>query len=170
MDHSYRLTQKSFLMLPTPNELFSRFESGEIDRDELQAMMSLHARELIREMEEDHQNPVAALVETFLSKRVMVKLTERYGEGRVREVLVALSRVPDAPFAGYLWNASHPDLPLYSFLRMRREPVLRLVAMDESQGRMSVKVEFGPAKRGQTRSAVYHFVRDAHWNLVSAMN
>ena len=36
-------------MLPTPQELFARFERGEIERDELQALMAIHARELIAE-------------------------------------------------------------------------------------------------------------------------
>ncbi|MFT4175109.1 MAG: hypothetical protein QM627_00500 [Luteolibacter sp.] len=153
-------------MLPTPDELFASFERGEIEREELQAMMSLHARELIREMEEDHLNPVAAMIETLLAKRAMSKLVKRHGEARVREILVALSGMREEPFAAYLWNASHPDLPLYSFLRMRREPVLRVVEMEESRQRLSVKVEFGPAKRGKTRSEVYHFVRDAAWKLV----
>jgi len=37
-------------MIPTPDRLFARFERGEIERDELHALMAAHARELIVEM------------------------------------------------------------------------------------------------------------------------
>ena len=40
-------------MIPTPNEIFARYERGEIERDEMQALMALNARELIAEMEEN---------------------------------------------------------------------------------------------------------------------
>ena len=41
-------------MTPTPNQLFALYERGEIEREELHALMAVHARELISEMEEDY--------------------------------------------------------------------------------------------------------------------
>ena len=54
-------------MIPTPRQLFAQFERGEIEREELQAMMAVHARELIAEMEEDYQNPASAWIESLLA-------------------------------------------------------------------------------------------------------
>lgn len=38
------------MMIPSPREFFASFERGEIERSELQALMALHARELIQEI------------------------------------------------------------------------------------------------------------------------
>ena len=52
-------------MIPTPSQIFDRFERGEIEREELHALMAFHAHELIQEMEEDYQNPAAAWIESL---------------------------------------------------------------------------------------------------------
>jgi len=57
-------------MTPTPNQLFALYERGEIEREELHALMAVHARELISEMEEDYlwrlfNDPVKAISQTF---------------------------------------------------------------------------------------------------------
>ncbi|HEY1120314.1 MAG TPA: hypothetical protein VGE67_01885, partial [Haloferula sp.] len=114
-------------MLPTPSQIIASFERGEIERDELHAMMALHARELIREMEEDYQNPAAAWIESLLARRATGRLVRRHGARVVREVLVAIAEVPDFPPARYLWNAGHADVPLHCFFRMRRDPVFRIL-------------------------------------------
>jgi hypothetical protein len=136
-------------MLPTPPEIFARFERGEIERPEMQAMMALHARELIHEMEEDYQNPAAALLETFRARRLAGRLIRRHGGRLLREVLVALAEVRDFPPARYLWNAHHPDLPLHCFLRIKREPVFRVLSLELTRDGLEVAVEHGASGRGQ---------------------
>lgn len=155
-------------MLPTPQELFARFERGEIERDELQALMAMHARELIAEMEDDHRNPAAALLESLLAKRAMGRLVRRHGGRFMREVLVALSGVDGFAPARYLWNAAHPDVPLHCFLRMRREPVLRLTAVERGPEESRVVVEHGAAGRGAAQRSRFVLRRDPQWRLRAA--
>lgn len=151
--------------LPTPSQLFARFERGEIERDELQAMMALHARELIREMEEDRMNPAAAWLEHLQSRRAAAKWTRRHGGRLLREVFCALAEVADFPPATLLWNAAHPDVPLHCFFRVRREPVFRIASLELRSGRVSLVVEHGAAGRGKATRRHFELARDAAWNL-----
>lgn len=151
---------------PPPPELFARFERGELDRDELHGLLALHARELIAEMEDDYQNPASALLEYLLARRALKRLLRRHRSGALREVLVALAKIPDFPPARHLWNAAHPDVPLHCFLRMRREPVFRIRDLRASGDRgFLVTCEFGAAGRGLATVATLTLTRDAHWNL-----
>ena len=152
-------------MIPTPNQLFSRFERGEIERDELQAMMAMHARELIEEMEEDYQNPAAALLESLLARRAAAKLVRRHGGRLIREVLDALGEVPDFPMAKYLWNASHPDVPLHCLFRIKRAPVFRLVALELNKDLVEVTIEYGAAGKGMAIRREFVLKRDLTWRL-----
>jgi hypothetical protein len=152
-------------MIPTPEKLFARFERGEIERDELQALMAVHARELIAEMEDDHRNPAAAWLESLLARRMMGRLVRRHGSRLMREILIALSAVEDFPASRYLWNAAHPDVPLHCFLRMRREPVLRFAAVDHLPDEISVIIEHGEAGRGRASRRLFVLRRDDRWRL-----
>jgi hypothetical protein len=152
-------------MIPTPNQLFAQFERGEIEREELQALMAVHARELIAEMEEDYQNPAAAWIESLLSRRAAGRLVRRYGSRLIREILVALAEVPDFPPARYLWNASHPDVPLHCFLRMRREPVFRILNVAHRPDVVDLSVEYGDAGRGRGTRRMFVLRRDEQWRL-----
>lgn len=152
-------------MIPTPDQLFARFERGEIEREELQALMAVHARELIAEMEEDHRNPAAAWLETLLARRMMGRFVRRHGSRLMREILMAISTVEDYAPARYLWNASHPDVPLHCFLRMRREPVLRIAAVDHQPDEISVIIEHGDASRGRASKRLFVLRRDDRWRL-----
>ncbi len=154
-------------MIPSPGELFARFERGEIEREELHAMMAVHARELIAEMEEDRLNPAAAMIENLLSRRAAARLARRHGTGLLREVLAALAQVPDFPPAKYLWNASHPDVPLYCFLRMRREPVFRIVALQRHDGFIEVSTEHGSSRRGLATRRTFTLRRYSRWRLLA---
>ena len=153
-------------MIPTPNEVFAMFERGEIKREELQSLMAMHARELIGEMEEDYQNPAAAWIEGMLARQAAGRLVWRHGRLLVREVLVALSEVPDFPPARYLWNASHPDVPLHCFLRMRREPVFRIIQLGRRGDVVDVTVEHGEAGRGRGLRRGFVLRRDDRWRLL----
>ncbi len=146
----------------------ARFERGEIDRAELHARMALHARELIREMEEDHLNPAAAFIERIQTARITRRLAKRHGTRLLRECLVALSEVEDFPPAARLWNASHPDVPLYCFMRVKRAPAFLVVAIhQESTSRLRCQTEHGiegdpSAKPVRT---TWHMERDSQWQL-----
>lgn len=152
-------------MIPTPNQLFAQFERGEIEREELQALMAVHARELICEMEEDYQNPAAAWIESLLSRRAIGRLVRRHGRRLIREILIALADVPDFPPARHLWNASHPDVPLHCFLRMRREPVFRILSIGHRPDVVDLSVEYGDAGRGRATRRMFVLKRDDQWRL-----
>jgi hypothetical protein len=152
-------------MLPTPSQIVARFERGEIERDEFQALMALHARELIGEMEEDYQNPAAALLETLRARRLAASLASRHGTRLVREVLVALSEAADFPPSRRLWNASHPDVPLHCFFRIGREPVFRILELRKRSDAIEVATEHGPAGRGKATPRLFTLRRDRDWRL-----
>jgi hypothetical protein len=152
-------------MIPTPHQIFSSFERGEIERDEVHALMALHARELIQEMQEDDQNPAAALLEKLLCSRSAARLIRHHGGRLLREVFIALSEVPDFPPAHYLWNASHPDVPLRCFLRMRREPVFYIDSITTHAGGTEVAVVHGRSGRGKGTHRRFLLKRDDHWRL-----
>lgn len=152
-------------MIPTPRQLCAQFERGELERDEFQALMAVHARELIAEMEEDRMNPAAAWIERLLSGRAAARLVRRHGSRLLREVLVALSEVPDFPPARYLWNAGHPDVPLHCFLRIRREPVFRIVSIELKGREIVVATEHGAAPRGRSTFTRFILRRGDDWAL-----
>jgi hypothetical protein len=132
---------------PPPQKLFREFEAGQITRAELQATFALHQREMIAEIEEMRLNPVAHYLEDILIKREVARIRRHYGEGIVREAFAALAEVPDFPPAILLWNADHRDVPLHCFFRFRREPVFRLLEVENQGVYCRVKVEYGSAKR-----------------------
>jgi hypothetical protein len=152
-------------MLPTPSQIFASYERGEIERDEMHALMALHARELIAEMEEDYQNPAAAWIESLLARRAAGRLVRRHGARLMREVLTALSEVPEFPPAKYLWNAAHAEVPLHCFLRIRREPVFRILLLDSKGGEIRVLTEHGRSKKGQAMRQEFLLRRDDRWKL-----
>ena len=109
--------------------------------------MAEHAKELIKDIEDAKQNPLAAYMDKMLSKQAANKLRRRYTEPVVREVLSALAEIPDFQPANLLWNAGHRDVPLHCFLRPRREPVFRIVSLELSGHLVEISIEHGPAKR-----------------------
>ena len=155
-------------MIQTPSQLAARFERGEIERDQFQALMAEHARELIGEMEEDHRNPAAAWIENLQARRAAGRLVRRHGGRLLREVLVALAEVPDFPPARHLWNAAHPDVPLHCFLRIRRVPVFRIPHLHVGADSVEVSVEHGEAARGKATRRTFVLKRDARWRLRAA--
>ena len=153
------------MMIPTPNEIFARFERGEIDRDELQALMALNARELIAEMEEDYRNPMEAWIEQVLSKRLASKLSRKYGGRLVRETLHALSMVPDFPPGRYLWNALHPDVPLHCFFRIRRAPIFRILSLERKGETVLIETHYGVKGGDESIHRKFTLKRGADWKL-----
>ncbi|MGJ8634046.1 MAG: hypothetical protein ACSHX7_09000 [Luteolibacter sp.] len=147
----------------TPKELSTAFERGEIDRTEFQTLMAIHARELIAEIEEDHQNPFAAWIESRLAKSAIRKLLKGNTHSQIREVLVALSETPDFPLANYLWNASHPDIPLHCFFRINKEPAFSILSIKSTGDTTQVQIEIHKKRNRQTIT----FTRSATWQLVA---
>jgi hypothetical protein len=136
------------------------FDRGEISREQFRAMLDVHARALIEEMEEVHQNWLAAWMETLRNRRVAKRLAHDHGEPLLREVFVALSEVPDFPLAGWLWNADRPHLPLHCFLRSRREPVFRVLRISSAPFTVHVSIEFGSTRKSEAMRENFSFERD----------
>ncbi len=152
-------------MIPTPSQICASFERGEIESEEMQALMALHARELIQEMEEDYQNPAAALIETLLARRAASQLIRRHGARLIREILIAMAEVPDFLPVRHLWNAAHPDVPLHCFLRIRREPVFRIASLTPKPGGIIVVIEYGESGRSKATRKTFLLARDSKWKL-----
>lgn len=127
---------------PTPPQLFDEFEAGTITRAQLHAGLAWHASELVEEIIEAHQNPVAAWWDTMLAKRTAARWANRHGIWRIRHVLAAISKVPDFEPARFLWQALHADVPLYCFFRLRQHPQFRLVKLENRRGSLRVEVEY----------------------------
>ena len=62
-------------------------------------------------------------------------------------------------------KAAHPDVPLHCFLRMRREPVFRILSLEVLSGVIRVAVEHGEAARGKGTRRAFVLKRDALWKL-----
>ncbi|MGB6220242.1 hypothetical protein [Haloferula sp.] len=133
---------------PTPPQLFDDFEEGRINRAQLHAALQWHAQELVEEIIEAHENPVAAWWDNMLAKRAADRWSSRHGIWRIRHILAALSKVPEFEPANLLWNALHPDVPLHCFFRMRREPVFRLLKVENRNGILRVRVAHGSTSDG----------------------
>ena len=130
-------------MLRTPPQLFDDFEAGLLTREQLHAAMAFHARNVIEEIIEAHENPLAAWWESVLARKTASRLAARHGERRIRLIFAALAEVPDFLPAQWLWNATHPDVPLFCFLRLRKEPVFRLLKVTNEAGTVTVRIEYG---------------------------
>ncbi|WP_338287530.1 hypothetical protein [Luteolibacter sp. LG18] len=148
-----------------PDRLFELFESGTIDRETLQTLMALQARMLIAEMEEDHLNPAAALMEHLRNLRAAIKLSRRHGQKLVRDTFAALGRESNFPPCVYLWNASHPDVPLHCFFRTKREPVFRVLKLQTDGSLIHVEVEYGVKYPKALHRERITLKRDASWVL-----
>lgn len=140
-------------------------DSREITPEEFREAMAHHARGLIAEMEEVHRNPVAAWIETLKNRRAAFRLARQHGEPLVREVLVALSDVPDFPLANWLWDADQPTVPLHCFLRSGNEPVFRVLRIASAPFVLSVTVEHGARGRGASTRERFAFGRDRFGRL-----
>lgn len=135
-------------------------DAREITPEEFRNAMAHHARGLIAEMEEVHQNPVAAWLETFRNRRAATRLAKEHGEPMVRELMVALSDVPDFPLANWLWDADQPTVPLHCFLRSRKEPVFRILKIASAPFLLSITVEHGGMRRNSSVRERFGFGRD----------
>ena len=128
---------------------------------EFQTLMSIHQRELIQEIEEDHQNPMAAWLESRLAKSSLKRLLKKHSASQIREILVAISEADDFPLAKYIWNAPHPDIPLHCFFRIRRKPVFQILSIRSEGDTVEVHLEIHQV-RNRLR---INLTRDSQWRL-----
>lgn len=133
--------------------------------EDFRAAMAVHARDLIVEMEEDSLNPLAAFMEQMLCRRAATKLETKHGEALVREVLLALSELPDFPPGRWLWNAAHPHLPLHAFFRVNRAPVFRILMLEAMPQIVTLTVEHGPGSGADTIREEIRLRRDRRGQL-----
>lgn len=129
----------------------------------------MHALELIEEMEEARRNPIAATIEQLRNRSAAARLAKRHGAANVRRILGALSEIPDFPPAVLLWNALHQDVPLHCFIRMRHEPVFRIVKLQIKPQLARIAVEYGRAERHESTAEVISLRRNrfGEWETVS---
>lgn len=132
---------------PNPRDLIFRWQSGEIEREEMQLMMAAHHQVLLEEADEYHQNPIAGYLEGLMNKRMAKRLVSDHGEAAVRELFLVMSCMPDFSPSAYLWNADHWDVELHAFIRTKSEPVFRVRESLVKSTRAVLLVEHGSAKR-----------------------
>lgn len=145
---------------PSPRQLFHMLDTGRISLDEFRSAMAQHAQEVIVEMEEDHLNPAAALLEQMQSRRAASRLLKQNEETLIREVLLALADLPDFPPGRWLWNAGHPHIPLHAFFRTQRKPVFRLSSLEAMPQIVIAHVEYGVAGSDQVIKEEIRLRRD----------
>lgn len=127
----------------TPRQLFRLFDAGTLSREQLRESLMQHAHELIEEMEDVHANPQASWLEGLINKHHAARLMRFHGESMVREIMLALSEVPNFAPARFLWNADHADMPLHCFVRTRREPLFRILKIISAPFTLEAIVEHG---------------------------
>lgn len=152
-------------MLPNPNQIFAKYERGEIAFADVNEMMAQHAKELLAEMEEDYRNPAAALLEYLLTKRAATKLARKHGARLVREAFHAISEVENFPPANLLWNALHMDVPLHCFFSIRRSPVFRVISFEQSGSWWILLTEYGPRSKGRAERRKFLLQRNPSGRL-----
>lgn len=128
--------------------------------------MSWHASQILEEVAEARRHPMGAFIEDKLARRAAKRLVRVHGEAELRETFEALAEVDDFPPAHLLWNAGHRDVPLHCFLRMRTEPVFRVLRYERSGETVSIVVEHGKVPKKQAAREEFLLVRDRWARLV----
>ena len=142
-----------------------QFEKGLIDRDELHAMMALHARALISEMELEWEYPLETRLEQWRNRHHASRLAAKHGEMRVREVFHALGELENFPPAALLWNAGHRHVPLHCFIRTKRAPLFRVKKMNSTAVSATIWVEYNEGEGRELVQEKFHLVRNRRWML-----
>jgi hypothetical protein len=151
--------------VPTPPKLIELFENGLIDRDELHAMMAIHARALISEMEVEWEFPLETRLEQWRNRHHASRLTVKHGERRIREVFHALAELENFAPAALLWNASHAHVPLHCFIRTKRAPLFRVKKMNTTAVSATIWVEYNEGEGRELVTEKFHLVRNRKWVL-----
>lgn len=149
---------------PTPPQLMQQFEQGLLTREELHEAMAHHGRDLIREMEYEHENREESFIERWRCKRHAARFANRHGEAIVREVLSTLAALPGFPPANLLWNASHSHVPLFCFFRLKRTPLFLIRTMRWRNARMEIEVEYSGANN-ERKTEQFLLERGRRWDF-----
>lgn len=118
-------------------------------RAAFQDAMRVHQHLLLEDIRESMRDPGLSWFDEVLNRRAARHLARLHGEEVVREVLAALSEIPDFPPAIQLWNAEHRLVPLYCFLRAKREPVFRVINLEVFPQAVEMVVEYGRSKKAE---------------------
>ena len=153
-------------LTPTPRQLFRMLDENEITREQFREFMAIHARGMIEEMVEEHDNPLMAWVESLKNRRAAARLTREHSEVTVREVFVALSEVAGFPLASFLWNADAPHMPLDCFFRSGKEPVFRVLKLVTAPFMVTADLEYGRSKRREATRERFILGRNRQGRLV----
>lgn len=132
----------------------------------MQGAMAWHARQILEDVARARLEPAGSLLERTLSRRAAARLAARHGEAELREVFVALAELPDFPPAHLLWNAEHRDVPLHCFLRMRTEPVFRVLRFEPERMVVVIEVEYGSSRRKLATREEFRLRRNRHAQMV----
>ena len=62
--------------------------------------------------------------------------------------------------AKLLWNAGHNHVPLYCFLRMRHQPLFRVITMESSLTRVNIVVEYQFGSASHPVCEIFKLCRD----------
>lgn len=146
---------------PTPRSLMIEWQEGKIKREEMQRLMGEHQKAILKEADDYHFNPIAGYLEGLSNKRMARRLIREHGEAAVRELLLAMSWLPEFEPAAYLWNADHWDMPLHVFFRCKSGPVFRVRESLVRSSRAILLVEYGSPKKTRTKRERITFKR--HW-------
>ena len=128
--------------------------------------MSQHCAHAITEADEDYAQPKLALLETWRCKIAANKLLKKNSEAELREVFIALSELEYFPPSHYLWNAGQAETPLYCFVRMKREPVLRFTMLKITQLSAETDIQYGSGKSSELNHETICFERDWTGQLI----
>ena len=152
--------------LRAPNRLLSGLKNGTISHEKWREGMSQHCHHAITEAEQDHAQPKLALLETWRCKVAAKKLLKKNSEAELREVFIALSELEHFPPSHYLWNADQTETPLYCFVRMKREPVLRFTQLKITQLSAEIDIQYGYGKSSELNHETIQFERDWRGQLI----
>lgn len=128
--------------------------------------MAWHASQILEEVVEARRNPLLAYLDDALCRRAAARLARTHGEAELREVFAALSELDDFPPANLLWNAEHRDVPLRCFLRIRVEPVFRVLRFEREAMSIAIVVEYGKARKKEATREEIVLCRDRLARLV----
>jgi len=144
---------------PSPQKLFRLWDAGHISREEFQRLMAVHARELIEEMETARKNPLLAWMHQLFNRREAARWAGGHGEDLVREILLALADEESFPPARWLWNATHPHVPVHVFFRAREVPRFRFLRLRAYPQAVTVEIEHGGSDTAPPVREEFHLRR-----------
>lgn len=150
---------------PTPQQLFRWLDSGRITREEFRSAMAVHAKEIIQEMEQAHANPLVAKYNELMNRREAWRWSRKHGEALIREILCALMDEERFTPARWLWNATHPHIPLHCFFRTRGTPLMRFLEMTVRPQTVAVTIEHGGSETLSPIRELFSLRRDRRARL-----